>query len=77
MHGVTHDTAFENWAALVWSSGGNGALLNELRKNVSVTLFNEAGQAVKAFKLLRCWPSRYQPIGALDSNDTLVANTAV
>lgn len=71
--GVTHDTAFEDWAALVWSYGGNGVALNELRKTVSVTLLNEAGQAVKAFILHRCWPSRYQPIGALDANDTLVA----
>lgn len=71
--GVTHDTAFEDWAALVWSYGGNGVALNELRKTVSVTLLNEAGQAVKAFILHRCWPSRYQPIGALDANDRLVA----
>jgi phage tail-like protein len=71
--GVTHDSAFEDWAALVWSFGGNGVALNELRKTVVITLLNEAGQAVKAYNLHRCWPSRYQPIGPLDSNDTLVA----
>jgi phage tail-like protein len=71
--GVTHDTAFEDWAALVWNYGGNGVTLNELRKNIIITLLNEAGQAVKAFNLHRCWPSRYQPISALDSNDTLIA----
>ena len=71
--GVTHDTAFEDWAALVWTYGGTGVALNELRKSVTITLLNEAGQAVKAYNLHRCWPSRYQPIGALDSNHTLVA----
>ena len=71
--GITHDPAFETWAALVWSYGGNGVVLNELRKTVTITLLNEAGQAVKAFNLNRCWPSRYQPLGCLDSNNTLVA----
>jgi phage tail-like protein len=71
--GVTHDTAFEDWAALVWKYGVNGVTLNELRKNIILTLLNEAGQAVRAFNLHRCWPSRYQPISALDSNDTLIA----
>lgn len=71
--GVTHDPAFEDWAALVWSSTGNGVALNELRKEVTITLLNEAGQPVKAFHLHRCWPSRYQPIGALDSNNAMVA----
>jgi hypothetical protein len=27
----------------------------------------------KAFNLYRCWPSRYKPIGALDSNNTMTA----
>jgi phage tail-like protein len=71
--GITHDPAFEEWAALVWTFGGNGVALNELRKVVTITLLNEAGQAVKAFNLHRCWPSRYQPLGSLDSNNTLVA----
>jgi phage tail-like protein len=71
--GVTHDTAFEDWAAVVWTPEGPGVALNELRKTVTITLLNEAGQAVKAYKLYRCWPSRYQPLGPLDSNDTLVA----
>jgi phage tail-like protein len=71
--GVTHDTAFEDWAALVWTYAGTGVALNELRKSVTITLLNEEGQAVKAFNLHRCWPSRYQPLGCLESNNTLVA----
>lgn len=71
--GVTHDTAFEDWAGLVWTYGSNIVKLNELRKDIIITLLNEASQPVKAYHLHRCWPSRYQPIGALDSNDTLVA----
>lgn len=71
--GQTHDTAFEDWAALVWTLGGNAVKLNEMRKDITITLLNEASQAAKAFNLYRCWPSRYQPIGSLDSNDTQVA----
>ena len=58
---------------MLWTFGGNGVALNELRKTVTITLLNEAGQAVKAYMLHRCWPSRYQPIGALDSNNTMTA----
>jgi phage tail-like protein len=71
--GVTHDTAFEDWAGLVWNLGGEVASLNNLRKDISITLLNEAGQVVEAYNLYRCWPSRYQPIGALDSNCGVVA----
>ena len=42
-------------------------------RSVAITLLNEAGQPVKAFNLHRCGPSRYQPLGVLDSLDTLVA----
>jgi len=74
--GRTHDPAFEDWAALVWSYSGSGATpvkLNEMRKDIVVALLNEAGQEAMAFKVHRCWPSRYEPIGALDANDTAVA----
>ena len=70
--GRTHDTAFEDWAAFVWSRGG-GVMLNEMRKDLIITLMNEAGQHVMAFKVFRAWPSNYQPLGALDSLNTSIA----
>jgi phage tail-like protein len=75
--GRTHDTAFEDWAALVWTYGSNVVKLNEMRKNVSIVLLNEAAQDVMVFNVYRCWPSRYQPIGSLDSNNTSVAMESI
>jgi len=74
--GRTHDPAFEDWAALVWSAtaaGGAEVKLNEMRKDISIVLLNEAGQPVMSFIVRRAWPSRYQPLGALDANLATVA----
>jgi phage tail-like protein len=74
--GVTQDTAFEDWANQVWQYGaglGGESLLKELRKDVSLELYNEAGQLVKAWKIYRCWPSEYQALPDLDANASAVA----
>ncbi len=74
--GRTHDTAFEEWAALVWSTenGVNTPMgLSEMRKEVRIDLLNEARQPVLRFILHRCWPSHYQPLGILDAGDTAIA----
>ena len=68
--GLTDDPAFENWANLVWKFGaalGSEMSLNELRKNVIVELYNEAGQLVRSYKVYRCWPSEYQAMSQLDA----------
>jgi len=73
--GRTHDTAFEDWAALVWNMQAGTVTpmgLNEMRKDVRIALLNEAHQKVIQFILHRCWPSRYQPLGVLDAKDTAV-----
>ncbi len=74
--GVTHDTAFEDWANLVWQHGagaGNEMSLASFRKDVLLELYNEAGQLVIAYKLYRCWPSEFQALPDLDSNISGVA----
>ena len=70
--GVTHDTAFEEWANLVHSLEAPMSLKN-FRKDIVVDVFNEAGQKVLSYQLLRCWVSEYQPLPALDSNSAAVA----
>jgi len=70
--GVTHDTAFEAWANLVHSLESPMSLKN-FRKDIVVDVFNEAGQKVLSYQLLRCWVSEYQPLPALDSNSAAVA----
>jgi phage tail-like protein len=74
--GVTQDTAFEDWANLVWQYGaglGAESSLKEFRKDVFLELYNEAGQLVKAWKIYRCWPSEYQALADLDANASAVA----
>ena len=47
--------------------------LKNFRKDVIVDVFNEAGQKVLSYKLLRCWPSEYQALPALDAGTAAVA----
>jgi phage tail-like protein len=74
--GVTHDTAFEDWANLVWKLGaGLGAevALKEFRKDIILEFYNEAGQLVLAYKVYRCWVSEYQALPDLDADANAVA----
>ena len=74
--GVTHDTAFEQWANKVWNLGaGLGAevSLKDFRKDITLELYNESGQLVMAWKIYRCWVSEYQIVPDLDANVGSVA----
>src|SRR5437773_4391887 len=74
--GVTHDPEFEKWANKVWSIGaGLGAevSLKDFRKDIIVEMYNEAGQAVLAYKIYRCWVSEFQSLPDLDANANAVA----
>ena len=69
--GVTHDVEFERWANKVWNFGqGLGAevSLADFRKDITVDLFNEAGQLVLSYRVFRCWPSEFQATADLDAN---------
>jgi phage tail-like protein len=74
--GVTHDTAFENWADKVWSLGaglGSEVSLKDFRKDMILDIFNEAGQKVISYKIYRCWVSEYQAVPDFDANANAVA----
>ena len=74
--GVSHDTAFEDWANLVWrlgAGGGNEVSLKDFRKDIVLEFYNEAGQLALAYKIYRCWVSEYQALPALDANASEVA----
>jgi phage tail-like protein len=73
--GVTHDAAFEEWANQVWrlGAGGSEALLKNFRKDISIELYNEAGQLVIAYRVYRCWVSEFQALPDLDSGGGVVA----
>ncbi|WP_428268590.1 phage tail protein [Haliangium sp.] len=74
--GVTHDVEFEQWANKVWQlNNGLGAevSLKDFRKNVTIEMFNEAGQTVLAYTLLRAWVSEYQAVPDLDATGNSMA----
>jgi phage tail-like protein len=74
--GVTHDVAFEQWANKVWNLGaglGSEVSLKDFRKDITLELYNEAGQKVMAYNIYRCWVSEYQALPDLDANAAAVA----
>jgi phage tail-like protein len=74
--GVTHDLEFERWARRVWSYGaglGGEVSLKDFRKNLTIELYNEAGQKVLAYNVFRCWVSEYQALPELDANANAIA----
>ncbi|GAC1543987.1 MAG: phage tail protein [Vulcanimicrobiaceae bacterium] len=74
--GLTHDTAFEDWAKKVYNFGaGFGAevSLKNFRKDIIIELYNEAGQLVLAYKVYRCWVSSFTALPALDANGAVTA----
>jgi phage tail-like protein len=74
--GVTHDLEFERWANKVWNFGaGLGAevSLRDFRKDISIEVYNEAGQKVLAYNLFRCWVSEFQSLPDLDANANAIA----
>lgn len=74
--GVTHDTAFEQWAGKVWQINaalGMEVSLKDFRKDIILELYNEAGQKVLAYNIFRCWVSEYQAMPDLDLNANAVA----
>lgn len=74
--GVTHDTEFEKWANKVYDYGsglGSETSLKDFRKDITIELYNEAGQLAIAYKVYRCWVSEYQSLPDLDANANAVA----
>ena len=72
--GVTHDTAFEEWANLVNNFQSDAAMsLKNFRKDVIIDVFNEAGKKVISYNVYRCWVSEYQALPELDAAGNAVA----
>lgn len=71
--GVTHDTAFEDWASLVNNYQGDAAMsLKNFRKDIVIDVFNEAGQKAISYKVYRCWVAEYQALPELDAGGNAV-----
>src|SRR5919204_6379975 len=75
--GKTQDTAFEDWANLVWNESAPMSL-RHYRKDVLVEVQNEQGTTVLAYKIYRAWPSEYVAIDNLDSeSDATLIETLI
>jgi phage tail-like protein len=74
--GVTHDPEFEQWANKVWNFGsglGREVSLRDFRREITIEVYNEAGQPALAYKVYRCWVSEFQALPELDANGGGVA----
>ena len=74
--GVTHDKEFEQWANKIWNFGaglGSEVSLSDFRKNLTIEVYNEAGQLAIAYNVFRCWVSEFQSLPDLDANANAVA----
>jgi phage tail-like protein len=79
--GVTHDPEFEAWANQVWNFGNAQApadqrerevSLKNFRRNLTIDVFNEAGQKVISYKVYRAWVSEFTAQADLDANANAV-----
>jgi phage tail-like protein len=74
--GVTYDPEFEKWASKVWNFGaglGSEVSLADFRKDITLEVYNEAGQLALAYSLFRCWVSEFTALPDLDANANAVA----
>jgi phage tail-like protein len=64
--GISSDRAFEEWANQVWSLGDNRPR-RDFRKDVTLEVYDDAGQLALVYTLLRCWVSEYHALPDLDA----------
>src|SRR4051812_36484684 len=60
--GIITDSAFENWANLMWSFPDAGLLgaeaaTSDFRREMQIELYDEAGQRAMAWNIHNCWAS--------------------
>jgi phage tail-like protein len=72
--GITFDPEFEQWANLVYSTEGDGAVsLANFRKDIRIELLNLQGTVVRAYNVFRCWVAEYTAQPELDANANTIA----
>jgi phage tail-like protein len=72
--GITHDTAFEEWANTSQAqAGAAGGSVADFRKEVRIELYDETGKLLRAYNVHRCWVSQYESVADLDANANAVA----
>jgi phage tail-like protein len=59
--GITHDHEFQQWASKSrnYTSENEGSH-QDIREDIVIEMYNEAGQLTSAYKVFRCWVSEFQ-----------------
>lgn len=71
--GVTLDRTFEDWANLVNNYKDDPKFfLKKFRKDITLRVFNEAGNLALAYNVFNCWVSEYQALPELDASANAV-----
>lgn len=72
--GLTHDTAFEEWANKVNNYASDADMsLKDFRRNITIEVLNLQGTPVIVYNVYRCWVSEYQALPELDASGNAVA----
>jgi phage tail-like protein len=74
--GITHDTSFEDWANLAMKQGAQPASTSAaagVKKDVTIELYDEAGQLVLSYIVHGCWPSEYGALPELGTDADSIA----
>lgn len=71
--GVTHDTAFEEWANKANNFESDAAMsLKDFRKDITIEVNNLQGEIVLAYNVYRCWVSEFQALPELDASGNAI-----
>ena len=68
--GVTLDLEFEQWVGRLFAPGDG---IMDVRRDLIVEVYDEAGQLALAYEIRGCWVSEYQSLTDLDANANAVA----
>lgn len=76
--GITTDTAFEDWANLMWNYPntqqlGSQTQLGKFRKPMQIEVYDQQGIVALRYNLYHCWPSEYTALPDLNGEANVVA----
>lgn len=70
-HGLSHDTAFEEWANSVnnVAEGDAGMSLVNFRRDIVINVLNLQGTPAMSYQLRRAWVTEFQALPEFDANN--------
>ena len=76
--GITTDTAFQDWANLLWDYPNSQKLgtevqLGTFRKSMQIELYDQQRILAVRYNLYHCWPSEYTALPELNAEANVVA----